>query len=62
MSRAKAVYFMRTTNDVLTKTMTLRQYLVYGDISYSPVDHLNAFVEEVGQNTTMGENGLKIQV
>jgi hypothetical protein len=46
-SRAKAVYFMRKSNEVLARGMAVKQFLIYGDLSYSPIDQLAAYVEQV---------------
>lgn len=46
-SRAKAVYFLRKTNEVLPRGTALKQCLIYGDLSYSPIDQLAAYVEQV---------------
>uniref|UniRef100_A0A7N8YQ50 Dynein, axonemal, heavy chain 9 n=1 Tax=Mastacembelus armatus TaxID=205130 RepID=A0A7N8YQ50_9TELE len=45
-SRNKAVYFVKRKNSAL-RPDTMRENLVYGDLSYAPLDQFSALVEEV---------------
>lgn len=45
--KAKACYFVRRTRDGISKDTVLRNALLYGDLSMSPLDQLSAFVDEV---------------
>jgi len=45
--KAKTVYFARKNRDVITRDAQVKHVLVYGDLSYSLVDHLAAYVEQV---------------
>jgi len=46
-TRIKTVYFLKTKNEALTKDSTVKNHLVYGDMSYTPIDQLSAFVVQV---------------
>ena len=46
--RTKAVYFVKKSKDPIQKDSPIRSSLIYGDLSYSPIDQLSAFVDEVG--------------
>ncbi|XP_054619923.1 dynein axonemal heavy chain 9-like isoform X2 [Dunckerocampus dactyliophorus] len=45
-TRTKAVYFLKTRNTALSPDR-MRDSLVCGDLSYAPLDHLSALVDEV---------------
>lgn len=45
--KQKAVYFVKKTKDAIPKDIPFRQAVLYGDLSYSPLDQLSAFVDEV---------------
>lgn len=45
--RGKACYFVKKNKESLGKDANLRNNLLYGDISYSPLEQLSAFVDEV---------------
>lgn len=45
--KAKACYFVRRTREPIQKDTVLRNSLLYGDLSQSPLDQLSAFVDEV---------------
>ena len=45
--KAKACYFVKTSRDGINKDTNLRTSLMYGDLSYAPLDQLSAFVDEV---------------
>lgn len=45
--KAKAVYFVKTAREAINKETNLRTALMYGDLSYAPLDQLSAFVDEV---------------
>jgi len=49
--KAKTVYFARKNRDVIPRDAPVKHLLVYGDLSYSLVDHLSAFVEQVSSCT-----------
>ena len=43
----KACYFVKKSKENIQKDSPLRNSLIYGDLSYSPMDQLSAFVDEV---------------
>ena len=43
----KATYFVKKNKETVGKDSPLRSSLLYGDLSYSPMDQLSAFVDEV---------------
>ncbi|XP_013068368.2 dynein beta chain, ciliary [Biomphalaria glabrata] len=45
--KAKACYFVKRSRDPVLKDAVLRNVLLYGDLSTSPLDQLSAFVDEV---------------
>ena len=45
-SKNKSVYFIRRSKVVLTKT-NIKTDILYGDLSYSPLEHLAVLVEDV---------------
>ena len=45
--KAKTVYFVKRSYEALPKDSTVKQFLVYGDLSYAPIDQLSSFVDEV---------------
>ena len=45
--KSKAVYFIKKGKENVAKDANLRTALLYGDLSYSPMDQLSAFVDEV---------------
>lgn len=45
--KTKACYFVKKGREAVTKDTPMRTALIYGDLSYSPVDQLAAFVDEV---------------
>lgn len=45
-SKNKAVYFVKR-NRMALKAESMKESLVYGDLSYAPLDHFSALVEEV---------------
>jgi len=45
--KAKIVYFARKNRDVIPRDAPVKLLLIYGDLSYSLMDHLSAFVEQV---------------
>ena len=51
--KSKACYFVKKTRDPIPKEAAFRNYVLYGDLSYTPIEQLSAFVEEVSyfQNT-----------
>ena len=48
--KAKACYFVKRSKDPVSKDTVLRNALLYGDLSLSPLDQLSAFVDEVNMN------------
>ena len=51
-SKAKTVYFARKNRDVIPRDGQVKHALMYGDLSYSLVEHLSAFVEQVRRTPT----------
>ena len=49
--KTKACYFVKKGREAIGKDTVLRNALLYGDLSYSPVDQLSAFVDEVRINS-----------
>ena len=45
--KSKACYFIKKGRENVGKDAVLRNVLLYGDLSYSPMDQLSAFVDEV---------------
>lgn|SRR6218665_1793737 len=45
--KSKAIYFVKKSKEPVPKDMPAKNALLYGDISYSPIDQLSAFVDEV---------------
>ena len=45
--KSKSCYFVRKGKDPILKDGSLRNMIMYGDLSYSPVEQLSAFVDEV---------------
>jgi dynein heavy chain len=45
--KSKAVYFVRKGQDHISKDANLRNLLIYGDLSYAPIEQLSVFVDEV---------------
>ena len=45
--KQKACYFVKKSKDGISKDVPFRQSVMYGDLSYSPLDQLAAFVDEV---------------
>ena len=45
--KSKACYFVKKNKEPIGKDAKVREVLLYGDLSYSPVDQLSAFVDEV---------------
>lgn len=48
--RGKGCFFVKKKKEALTKDANLRHSLLYGDLSYAPLDHVTAFVDEVKLN------------
>ena len=48
--KAKCCYFVKRTKDPITKDSNLRIAFLYGDLGYSPLDQLSAFVDEVSDS------------
>ena len=45
--KTKACYFVKKSKDPVQKDANIRSAMMYGDLSYAPVDQLAAFVDEV---------------
>ena len=45
--KAKACYFSKKNKEPITKDASIKDVLVYGDLSYSPLDQLSAILDEV---------------
>ena len=45
--KTKACYFVRKGREAVQKDTPMRNQILYGDLSYSPIDQLSAFVDEV---------------
>ena len=45
--KLKACYFVKKSREGISKDVPFRQSVLYGDLSYSPLDQLAAFVDEV---------------
>ena len=45
--KQKACYFVKKSKDGISRDVPFRQAVLYGDLSYSPLDQLSAFVDEV---------------
>lgn len=45
--KGKGIYFVKKGNTAIAKDTPLRTATFYGDLSYSPLDQLSAFVDEV---------------
>ncbi|GAB1599188.1 dynein beta chain, ciliary [Argonauta hians] len=43
----KSCYFVRRNKEPIAKEAALRTTLLYGDLSYSPLEHLSVFVDEI---------------
>lgn len=46
----KACYFIKKRREIIPRDAILRDVLMYGDLSTSPVDQLSAMVDEVNKN------------
>ena len=51
--KSKACYFVKKTKDPIPKDAVFRNYVLYGDLSYTPIEQLSAFVEEVSNISTL---------
>ena len=45
--KAKACYFTKKNREPITKDMNIKDALLYGDLSYAPLDQLSAILDEV---------------
>lgn len=45
--KSKTVYFSKKSKDPVSKDVNIKDALVYGDLSYSPVEQLSAILDEV---------------
>ena len=45
--KTKACYFAKRTKDPIGKDLNIKDALLYGDLSYSPLDQLSAILDEV---------------
>lgn len=46
-TKSKSVYFMKKEKGINVGKDNIKTALTYGDLSYSPLDHLSALVDEV---------------
>ena len=46
-NKNKACYFVKKSSQAVGKDAAIRNVLLYGDLSYAPMDQLSAFVDEV---------------
>jgi dynein heavy chain len=54
--KSKACYFAKKNKDAITKDASIKDVLIYGDLSYSPLDQLSAILDEV-----ISQNQLKLK-
>ena len=52
-TKSKSVYFMKKEKGINVGKDNYKTALAYGDLSYSPLDHLSALVDEVSYVSTM---------
>ena len=52
---SKAVYFVRKRKEGLPKDSNFKNAIVYGDLSYAPMDQLSAFVDEVSVDSWIND-------
>jgi dynein heavy chain len=45
--KAKAIYFSKKSKEAVPKDIPMKEAVVYGDLSYSPLDQLSAILDEV---------------
>lgn len=45
--KTKACFFAKKSKEAISKEFNLREFLVYGDLSYAPVDQLSSILDEV---------------
>lgn len=45
--KAKACYFTKKSKEPITKDMSIKDAMLYGDLSYAPLDQLSAILDEV---------------
>lgn len=45
--KAKACYFCKKSRESISKDVAIKDALIYGDLSYSPLDQLSALIDEV---------------
>lgn len=53
--KSKAVYFVKQSRTAL-RPESMQDNLVYGDLSYAPLDHFSALVEEVSKQQSRAVN------
>ena len=41
------LYFIKKVKEPVPKEAPVKNYIIYGDVSYSPIDQLSAFIDEV---------------
>lgn len=49
--KAKACYFSKKNRESISKDVNIKDALIYGDLSYSPLEQLSAILDEVTLNT-----------
>lgn len=45
--KSKACYFAKRTKDPIGKDVNIKDALIYGDLSYSPLEQLSAILDDV---------------
>ena len=45
--KGKVVYFAKKNKESISKDLNIKDALIYGDLSYSPLDQLSAILDEV---------------
>jgi dynein heavy chain len=51
--KAKAIYFSKKNKEAIPKDIPMKDSVVYGDLSYSPLDQLSAILDEVIYNVNL---------
>jgi dynein heavy chain, axonemal len=54
--KSKACFFSKKSKEPILKDVNIKDALVYGDLSYSPLDQLSAILDEVINNKFLHNN------
>ncbi|MFN9945030.1 MAG: hypothetical protein ACK56I_36735, partial [bacterium] len=54
--KTKACYFAKKQKESISKDMNLKEALIYGDLSYSPLEQLSALLDEVINRENLFKN------